>query len=103
MGGTLRSWAVPKNLPARQGVKRLAIATPNHPLDYIDFEGAIPPGQYGAGTVAIWDAGEYMLHAQRKSSLLFDLRGRRLRGRYLMVHMRDTQWLISKKRGSGNG
>src|SRR6266566_2340332 len=61
--GVLKSWAVPKGLPDEGGVRRLAVAVPDHALSYGDFEGTIPAGRYGAGTVTIWDRGPYDLHA----------------------------------------
>src|ERR1700749_1051462 len=59
MGGVLKSWAVPKGFPYAQGEKHLAIEVEDHPLDYADFEGILPAGQYGGGTVMVWDTGKY--------------------------------------------
>ncbi|MCU1327950.1 MAG: ATP-dependent ligase clustered with Ku protein LigD [Bryobacterales bacterium] len=59
MHDALKSWAIPKGVPYEPGVRRLASATEDHPLDYLDFEGIIPQGQYGGGTVMVWDIGTY--------------------------------------------
>ncbi len=95
-GGVLRSWAVPKGPPTEPGVKRLAVATEDHPLEYIDFEGTIPEGNYGAGTVEIWDHGRYAIAQQTENKLLLALYGKKLRGAYHMVRTKDNQWLMWK-------
>lgn len=97
MGAVLRSWAVPKNLPAVRGLKRLAISVEDHPLDYIGFEGTIPKGQYGAGKVVIWDKGDYQLLSSQKRSIEFILYGKKLKGKYGLVLMKEKQWLVFKK------
>lgn len=94
MDGVLKSWAVPKEPPAKQGTKRLAIAVEDHKLSYKDFEGIIPEGNYGAGKVEIWDNGEYVLEAREKEKIVFDLKGERLKGRYALIHTKGDQWLF---------
>lgn len=99
--GVLRSWAVPKGPPEEPGVKRLAVQTEDHPVDYIDFEGIIPEGNYGAGTVEIWDTGGFELVEEKKDrELKFVLNGRRLKGTYFLLKIRsgkipgDKNWLL---------
>lgn len=92
--GVLRSWAVPKGPPLAAGVKRLAIATEDHPLSYIDFAGTIPEGQYGAGEVTIWDRGHYEIIEGQDDRLLLRLDGERLRGDYYLVGTGGRQWLM---------
>jgi bifunctional non-homologous end joining protein LigD len=101
MNGVLRSWAVPKGLPYEPGVRRLANATEDHPLSYLAFEGIIPEGQYGAGTVMVWDIGAYEIVEGNywKGYLQVSLSGRKLHGEWKLT--RDsakgkTSWLIEK-------
>src|SRR3954462_13958109 len=105
MNGALVSWAVPKGLPLKKGEKHLAVKVEDHPLGYIDFEGTIPKGQYGGGTVQVWDRGTYEAQAQGVSAekdleggkLHFTLRGKKLHGAWYLVRLRDEkQWLIIK-------
>lgn len=94
--GVLKSWAVPKGVPEKKNVKRLAVQVEDHELSYIDFEGSISEGQYGAGTVKIWDNGTYDLESESSKRIVFELHGRRLEGKYTLVHLKDKQWLIIK-------
>ncbi|MBC8498562.1 ATP-dependent DNA ligase [Candidatus Bathyarchaeota archaeon] len=98
MDGVLKSWAVPKTPPTRLGVRRLAVAVEDHDLDYIDFEGTIPEGEYGAGSVEIWDKGTYQIESKKPEKLVFELHGERMRGRYTLVHFtdKDENWLLFK-------
>jgi len=99
MASVLKSWAIPKGPPREPIVKRLALQVEDHPLDYIDFEGEIEEGSYGAGTVKIWDAGTYQLEERREGKIVFVLYGRKLRGRYHLVKTRyppGNQWLLFK-------
>ncbi len=74
----LKSWAVPKEPPSTPGVKRLAIQVEDHDLSYINFEGIIPEGEYGAGSVEIWDRGTYILESRSENEIKFTLKGKRL-------------------------
>ena len=96
MEGILKSWAVPKGVPEETGIKRLAVVVEDHQLDYIDFEGSIPEGQYGAGTVEIWDNGNYELESMEKGKIVFRLKGRKVKGRYALIHTQGGNWLIFK-------
>ena len=98
MDGVLKSWAVPKTPPTRPGVRRLAVAVEDHDLDYIDFEGTIPEGEYGAGSVEIWDKGTYEVESKKPEKLVFELHGNRMKGRYTLVHFteKDENWLLFK-------
>lgn len=95
-GGVLKSWAVPKGLSEETGVKRLAVEVEDHPLDYADFEGAIPEGQYGAGDVVVWDKGAYAVESWEKDKVTISLHGRRLTGRYAIIHISEKSWLVMK-------
>ena len=84
--GALASWAVPKGVPLQGGERALAVHVEDHPLDYADFEGEIPKGQYGAGTVEIWDRGTYELVEEKKDGgLTVRLHGERLNGVWTLV------------------
>ncbi len=96
MDGVLKSWAVPKGPPLERGLKRLAMQVEDHPLDYISFEGTIPAGNYGAGTVAIWDKGHYALIEKSPDKVSFAALGEKMRGAYHLVHTRENQWLLMK-------
>lgn len=101
MGGVLRSWAVPKEPPEKEGIKRLAIQTEDHPLEYADFEGTIPEGMYGAGTVKIWDRGEFSIEKEKDDEVLFELKGKRLTGKYALIKTRfrgKDSWLFFKRK-----
>lgn len=112
--GVLKSWAIPKGPSLNPGDKRLAMQVEDHPYDYHDFEGVIAQG-YGAGTVMVWDEGNYMAvgastfneseklmeEGLKKGHLSFVLNGHKLKGEFTLVHMHGTnkenQWLLVKK------
>ncbi len=101
IGGVLRSWAIPKEPPDREGVKRLAVQTEDHPVEYADFEGTIPEGMYGAGNVRIWDKGKFTIEEEKDDRLLFELRGKRLIGRYALIKTKfkgKDSWLFFKRK-----
>jgi DNA ligase D-like protein (predicted ligase)/DNA ligase D-like protein (predicted 3'-phosphoesterase) len=97
--GVLKSWAVPKGMPEKPGDKRLAVETEDHPLDYRNFEGTIPEGQYGAGTVKIFDDGTYETKVWNEKMVEFTLHGHRLHGRFVLARFEkagEKQWLLLK-------
>ena len=115
MGGVLISWAVPKGPSLNPAVKRLAMLVEDHPVSYIDFEGTIPKGNYGAGTVEVWDHGQYTpvdekgnviieknaLDAFKKGNLKFELKGKKLQGGFALVALKKDDgksWLLIKHR-----
>ena len=98
MDGVLKSWAVPKGMPEMPGIRRLAVQVEDHPLDYIGFSGTIPEGQYGAGTVEIWDSGSYHLVKQDAKQIEFNLEGSKLSGGYVLVHTDKNNWLLIKRK-----
>ncbi len=98
MDGVLKSWAVPKVPPMEKGVKRLAIQVEDHPIEYANFEGVIPEGEYGAGTVEIWDRGEYYLKERTENKLIFEIEGTKLKGTYCLLRFKGKEnWLFFKK------
>ncbi|MCD6327037.1 DNA ligase [bacterium] len=112
--GALKSWAVPKGPSMDPKVKRLAIPTEDHPLDYASFEGVIPKGEYGGGTVMVWDIGTFrnlkaegeeplsMAESYTKGHLDFHIEGKKLRGAFTMIRTKrggaKPQWLLWKKK-----
>lgn len=103
IGGVLKSWAVPKGVSMNPKDKRLAVAVPDHSLSYIDYEGQISEGSYGAGEVRIWDSGSYETKSDpeaqlEKGKIVFEFFGLKLRGEFALVKMARDQknWLIIK-------
>lgn len=103
MDGVLKSWAVPKGIPFAKGDKRLAVHVEDHPVSYIHFEGTIPKGQYGGGTVMVWDQGAFSTDAKNPAQTLesgklhFTLKGKKLQGDWRLVRLRGgDQWLLIK-------
>jgi bifunctional non-homologous end joining protein LigD len=95
--GVLKSWAVPKGVPETAGEKHLAVAVEDHPLEYGSFEGEIPKGEYGAGTVSIWDSGTYETKHWDDDKIEVTLHGRRLKGPYVLVKFKragKNEWLV---------
>jgi bifunctional non-homologous end joining protein LigD len=104
--GALASWAVPKGIPLEPGARALAVHVEDHPLEYATFEGEIPKGQYGAGTVEVWDNGTYELVEEKKDGgLTVRLHGKRLEGTWTLVpaHLdgKEQNWLLLRKREDG--
>jgi bifunctional non-homologous end joining protein LigD len=107
MDGVLRSWAVPKGPSYDQAEKRLAVKVEDHPIEYGDFEGVIPAGNYGAGGVIVWDRGEWVAiepwrEGLEKGKLLFELKGYKLHGKWTLVKIKKSEkdWLLIKERDS---
>src|SRR5689334_6951048 len=94
--GTLASWAVPKGIPADPKRNNLAVRTEDHPLEYLDFEGDIPAGNYGAGTMRIFDRGTYETHKWRDREVMVTFHGERVRGRYVLFHTGGNNWMIHR-------
>jgi DNA ligase D-like protein (predicted 3'-phosphoesterase) len=100
--GVLKSWAVPKGPPAAPGERRLAVEVEDHPLEYADFEGVIPEGQYGAGKVEIWDRGWFEPIKWEEDEIIFEVHGEKLQGRYALIRFQKEKdpknWLLLRKR-----
>ena len=108
LNGTLLSWAVPKGPSTDPSVKRLAMQVEDHPIEYANFEGVIPEGEYGGGTVMVWDTGEWTPEIEdaeeglRKGDLKFRLQGKKLKGSWVLVRTHgfgskaDKSWLLIK-------
>ncbi|MFN8651886.1 MAG: non-homologous end-joining DNA ligase [Gemmatimonadales bacterium] len=105
LDGVLRSWAVPRGPSYDQKDKRLAVMVEDHPMEYANFEGLIPEGNYGAGAVVVWDRGEWIPiedphEGLRKGKLLFELKGYKLRGKWTLVKIKkeEKEWLLIKEK-----
>src|SRR5437660_8765188 len=107
MEGVLKSWALTKGLPWKRGEKHLAVEVEDHPIEYADFEGIIPEGQYGGGRVMVWDRGNYRVYGEqpvkalRECKLHLVLEGEKAKGEWTLVRIRGrddekNQWLILK-------
>ncbi len=94
--GVLVSWALPRGVPAHPDENRLAVHTEDHPLEYLDFEGDIPKGEYGAGTMAVWDRGTYEAEKFREGEVIATFNGERLNGRYALFATRGKDWLLHR-------
>jgi len=104
ISGVLKSWAVPKGISMNSADKRLAVAVPDHSLGYINFEGTLAEGTYGAGRVAIWDKGEFEAENAeadlKKGKLIFRFYGAKLKGEFTLVKFwnHEKNWLIIKSK-----
>jgi bifunctional non-homologous end joining protein LigD len=94
--GVLASWAVPRGIPPGPERNHLAVRTEDHPLEYLEFHGEIPEGQYGAGTMTIWDSGTYETHKFREDEVMVTFHGERVRGKYVLFRTRGDDWMIHR-------
>ena len=98
LDGVARSWAIPKGPSDKPGEKRLAVEVDDHEISYMDFEGEIPEGQYGAGKVTIWDRGSWEKESVKNDKIVGIIHGEKLDGRYTLVRMKGKNWLFFKTR-----
>lgn len=100
--GVLKSWALPKPPPEIKNEKRLAVSVPDHTLEYSQFEGKIPEGNYGAGTVSIWDKGTFEIEEKTSKKWIVNIKGEKLHGRYCLLHFKpkEKNWLFFKLENS---
>ena len=99
MNGVLKSWAIPKDMPIKKNVKRLAVQVDDHDLSYATFKGTIPKGMYGAGKVSIWDKGTYeLVDLKPNKKIIVNIEGKKLKGKYCLVHFKpkEKHWLFFK-------
>jgi len=94
--GTLKSWAVPRGMPPRPGIKRLAVATEDHPMKYLTFEGEIPKGQYGGGMMWVYALGKYEITKEKKDGFYFRLQSKELNAEYRIYQTKGTEWLLER-------
>lgn len=98
LDGAARSWAIPKE-PTSDGTKRLAVQVEDHEIEYMEFEGNIPEGEYGAGEVRIWDSGWWEPESLNEKKIVAILHGKKLNGRFALVNFKDKNWLFFKTGG----
>ena len=105
INGVLKSWAIPKQPPTQPGIRRLAVQTEDHPIEYACFEGTIPEGNYGAGEVIIWDKGTFKIESLKPEKIVFEIFGEKLKGKYVLVKLKpspklkgENNWLFFKKK-----
>src|SRR5689334_445077 len=94
--GVLASWAVPKGIPVDPHENHLAVRTEDHPMEYLDFHGEIPRGQYGAGTMTVWDHGEYETFEWEPGKVVVRFEGERVHGRYALFRTGGKNWMIHR-------
>ena len=94
--GTLKSWAVPRGMPPRPGIKRLAVQTEDHPMKYLTWEGEIPKGEYGGGMMWVYALGKYEITKKKKDGFYFRLQSKELNAEYRMYQTRDKEWLLER-------
>lgn len=94
--GVLKSWAVPKGLPPRPGVMRLSVATEDHPLEYLNFEGKIPKGQYGGGEMWVYARGKYAITKEKKNGFYFRLQSKEVNAEYRTHQTKENEWLLER-------
>ena len=94
--GALASWAVPNGIPPEPKENRLAVRTEDHPLEYLEFEGEIPAGEYGAGTMKVWDRGTFELHKWTDDKVELTMSGERLQGRYALFRTKGSDWMVHR-------
>ena len=97
--GVFKSWAVPKGIPSEPWVSRLAVQVEDHDLSFGEFEGVIPPGEYGAGTIRIWDRGDYTPICWKDEVIEFSVNGTRVSGKHALRRFRtrgENAWLLAK-------
>jgi len=104
LDGVLKSWAVPKGIPAEKGERHLAVQTEDHPLEYASFAGKIPQGNYGAGTVKIWDRGTFELWKREAGLIKVWIKGEKIKGEYVLIKLAPrpqfpgkNNWLLFKR------
>ncbi|HET7178071.1 MAG TPA: non-homologous end-joining DNA ligase, partial [Chryseosolibacter sp.] len=94
--GVLKSWAVPKGLPPRPGIKRMAVQTEDHPMEYLRFDGVIPKGQYGAGHMWVYALGKYQITKEKKDGFYFRLNSKEMTGEYRMHRTKEREFLLER-------